>query len=586
MQPRQPDALKRLVVLLGSLGRTAEAAGILQPLLAHGPTAENFVTFGNLLFTAGQIQEAADAYREAVALDGNSARAHFGLANALHELGEAGSAEKHFAGAAELRPEKPLWRLRARMCMPVAFENAEEIEDHCGRLERVLADWEGEDRSPSPPPPLPEVEGSDSGPPRSRPARRKCLDDLMEAGAFPMLSFSYHGRDQRQLKERFAAIYEPYFRDEPPPAGSGLRGRKRIGFLVTRRHEGVFLRCMQGLIGRLDADRWEVVILASQAIADLLRGRLGRRCAAVLPFADSLPAAIRQVRATACDAIHYWEVGTDPMNYFLPFARPAPVQCTGWGSTITSGVSAVDHFISSDLIETAGSDTQYTERLWRSRTLFAYEPRLPGVCPASASHFGLPEGRRLYVCFQNPLKIHPDADGLFAGILAADSRAVIVLSGRQPAVVSQVKQRLARRLAAATERIVFLPPQPLDDYYRLLCLADVVLDTPHYGAGSSCYDLFSFNLPVVTWPGELIVGRITQACYRKMGVEDLIADSAEDYIGKAVRVATDGDYRRHVTEQIAARSHCLFNDVEAVREHERFFQEVLGVNCSQEALEV
>ena len=30
------------------------------------------------------------------------------------------------------------------------------------------------------------------------------------------------------------------------------------------------------------------------------------------------------------------------MNYFLPFARLAPVQCTGWGSTITSGVPAVD----------------------------------------------------------------------------------------------------------------------------------------------------------------------------------------------------------------------------------------------------
>ena len=64
--------------------------------------------------------------------------------------------------------------------------------------------------------------------------------------------------------------------------------------------------------------------------------------------------------------------------------------------------------------------------------------------------------------------------------------------------------------------------QTIEDYCRLLQLADVVLDPPHYGAGSSCYDLFSFNLPVVTLPGELIVGRITQACYRKMGVEDLI----------------------------------------------------------------
>ena len=133
--------------------------------------------------------------------------------------------------------------------------------------------------------------------------------------------------------------------------------------------------------------------------------------------------------------------------------------------------------------------------------------------------------------------------------------------------------------------IVFLPPQPFDDYCRLLQLADVILDPPHYGAGSSCYDLFSFNLPVVTLPGELIVGRITQACYRKMGVEDLVVHSAEEYVSKAVQVATDRDYRKYVTERIAEASDVLFNDLEAVREHERFFETcwqspLLGCNAN------
>ncbi len=121
--------------------------------------------------------------------------------------------------------------------------------------------------------------------------------------------------------------------------------------------------------------------------------------------------------------------------------------------------------------------------------------------------------------------------------------------------------------------MVFLPPQPFGDYCRLLQLAAVVLDPPHYGAGSTCYDLFSYNLPVVTLPGELIVGRVTQACYRKMGIEDLVVQSPEEYITKAVQVATDREYRKYVTERIAEKSDLLFNDLEAVREHERFFAE-------------
>ena len=124
-------------------------------------------------------------------------------------------------------------------------------------------------------------------------------------------------------------------------------------------------------------------------------------------------------------------------------------------------------------------------------------------------------------------------------------------------------------------RIVFLPPQPFDAYCQVLCLADVVLDPPHFGAGSTCYDMFSFNLPVVTLPGELIVGRVTQACYRKMGLDDLIVHSAEEYVSKAVQVATDCDYRRYIVDRIAERSDVLFNDLEAVREHERFFREAL-----------
>jgi predicted O-linked N-acetylglucosamine transferase (SPINDLY family) len=76
-------------------------------------------------------------------------------------------------------------------------------------------------------------------------------------------------------------------------------------------------------------------------------------------------------------------------------------------------------------------------------------------------------------------------------------------------------------------------------------------------------------------PGKLFVGRVTQAFYRKMGIEDLVVHSTKEYVSKAVQVATDREYRRYVTGRIAARSDVVFNDLEAVREHERFFEETL-----------
>jgi protein O-GlcNAc transferase len=297
-------------------------------------------------------------------------------------------------------------------------------------------------------------------------------------------------------------------------------------------------------------------------------------------IADSFSSAVRQVREAACDLLYYWEVGSDAMNYFLPFARLAPVQCTSHGSLTTTGVPAIDYFYSSSLIESENSGEHYSERLWRSRTLLMCQQRLRPVSPAWPAYFGLPDDRRLYGCLQNPLKLHPGFDDLLASILAADPLSTIVLLADDSGHAAvALRARFVRHTPASTERIVFVPRQKFADYYRLLQVCDVLLDPLHYGAGSSCYDVFSFNLPMVTLPTTLMPGRVALGFYRKMGFEELVASSPEDYVRKAVRVATDPDYRKHVMDSIAHRSDVVFNDVEAVREHERFFAEAFNQLC-------
>ena len=99
---------------------------------------------------------------------------------------------------------------------------------------------------------------------------------------------------------------------------------------------------------------------------------------------------------------------------------------------------------------------------------------------------------------------------------------------------------------------------------------------PHYTAGSSVYDMFSFDQPIITMEGELAVSRVTAAYYRKMGIGELIAPSAEAYVRLAVAVAGDRDYRMNLRERIHLAGGAIFDDLEAVREHERFFHEVLA----------
>ena len=402
IDPRHRDARKRLANLLHELGKSDEAVGVLQTACAAFPTAAAWVELGDLCMRIGHAEDAKEAYRKAVELEPNHAAAHFKLGQALDELRDMAAAERCFDRAAQLRSDKPWWRLARRFARRSCLEAMWRLSNTARGWREALSEFKSD--LPSPPAPLPVVEGRIApSPPALLPEVEgstkadgtgtlpATFSDILEAGAFPTFGLSYLGRKTRRLKEQFAAVYEPYFRDQPRGKGDspifadtkiGTVPRRRIGFLVTRRHEGIFARCMSGLLRYLNRDRFEIVVLAPRASVEPLKRHLWNDRLRYVPFADSFLAAALKVREAACDLLYYWEVGSDALNYFLPFARLAPVQCTSHGSLTTTGVPAIDYFFSSSLIESEDAVEHYSERLWQSRTLLMCQERLPPVSPA------------------------------------------------------------------------------------------------------------------------------------------------------------------------------------------------------------
>jgi predicted O-linked N-acetylglucosamine transferase (SPINDLY family) len=65
---------------------------------------------------------------------------------------------------------------------------------------------------------------------------------------------------------------------------------------------------------------------------------------------------------------------------------------------------------------------------------------------------------------------------------------------------------------------------------------------------------------MVTWPGNYLRGRYTQALYRLMGVDDVIADSAANFIARAVRFRTNASYTDAFSARVEATAHSIFED--------------------------
>jgi protein O-GlcNAc transferase len=580
LAPDYPDALANLGVVFHDLGRLDEALPPFEAALRLDPDHVN-AAFGlaNLLVDLGQPGRAVPLYRRArstapgradisdnlaaaltaagdaqggLAASRSAAEASpsdpatlAGLGRNLERLDRVEEAAEAYVAAARLLPGQGHWPVRIAALCPAVFPSTGAIDRYRIGLEAVLD--------------------------AHRAGLRLGPAELLTSGCVPSFQLPHHGRDDRPIMARFAALFRSAFPDRGPAAGDGP---PHVGFVVTRGREGGFARGMAGIVDGLEPGRFLVSVFAAPGGLPALRAAIRRPGTRFVPIPDRLPTAADRVAAARCDVLYHWQVGPDPLGYFLPFARPAPVQCTSWGTHVTSGIPAVAYYLSSGLIEPPGSEAHYTEELVRMATLPTFQRPVPRPDPpAGRAEFGLPEGRHLYACLQRLAKIHPDFDPILAGILRRDPAGlVLLLEDPAPHATGRLRRRLAATMPDVVDRVAFLARRPFSAYLRLLSLADVVLDPLHYGSGLTAYDILGLGLPLVTLPGDRHVGRYATGCYRRMGIAGPVAASPDQYVEVAVRLGIDRDYRADVAGRIAGAAAALFEDAGAVAEHGRFFE--------------
>src|SRR5208337_4116099 len=131
-------------------------------------------------------------------------------------------------------------------------------------------------------------------------------------------------------------------------------------------------------------------------------------------------------------------------------------------------------------------------------------------------------------------------------------------------------ERFLRSIPDVTERIIFLPRLPFNDFLSFMISADAVLDTPYFCGGTTSLEMFAVGCPIVAWPGPLMASRFTYGYYKKMGVMDLVCEDSEQYIQRAVRLANDADWKKQISEKILERNGILYSNPDSVRELEQF----------------
>jgi protein O-GlcNAc transferase len=297
------------------------------------------------------------------------------------------------------------------------------------------------------------------------------------------------------------------------------------------------------------------------------------------------PRLIEHWRETiAADAPHvllYPDINMDPAAAGLAALRLAPVQCMSWGHPETSGYPTIDYFLSSELMEPADADAQYTETLVRLPNLSVYyEPFDVAPAQMSRQEFGLRPDAIVYWCGQSLFKYLPQDDDIYPRIAQAvpNCQFAFIEHPNGKSATEVFRKRLERAFAAhglaAADRCVILPRLLPPQFTAAVGLCDIVLDSIGWSGFTSTLDGFHHDRPIVTLAGSLMRGRHTMAILTMMGITETIAETTEAYVAIAQRLATDATWRAAITERMRATKHLVYRDGACITALEEFLTRV------------
>ncbi|HXX86221.1 MAG TPA: tetratricopeptide repeat protein [Casimicrobiaceae bacterium] len=574
LKPDFPRAECNLAVNQRDQGRSDLAEATLRACIARRPpeTAYRpaFSALADLLRARSELDEAARLYLAAAKLAPDSSSGEMlDLGLVLTERGDPEQARKAFNHALRMNPRSLRAALAINLTLPMIYADT-------GHLARARAEY---------------VQGLEMLE-RELDGRIAGLGSAQVADAFIWSNFflAYQGENDRELQARYAALVaraldrtDPSWR-APLPTERVVGRRIRIGFISSLLRQGTVGQYFARWVTDLDRDRFEVGFYPLGNNLDAVTEAIRRRADRVRAFVggDAFPSTIVPViREEGLDVLVYPELGMDQVSFALAAMRLAPRQYAGWGHPVTTGHDTIDAFFSCDAMETADAQAHYTERLIRLPgigTRFA-RPALPPSADREA--FSLPRDATLLLCPQSLFKIHPDNDALLARVLAANRDAILVLfAGRHPAITDQFMRRLEKCFdghgVAIRERTRVLPQLDHEGYLAVNLACDAMLDTLRWSGGQTSVDALDCGLPVVTLPGAMMRGRQSAGMLRLIGVEELIAADADDYLRIASRLCGDTAWRTSLSKRIRERCGRLFDDAEPIAALEAFYRDAVA----------
>ncbi len=254
--------------------------------------------------------------------------------------------------------------------------------------------------------------------------------------------------------------------------------------------------------------------------------------------------------------------------------RAAPVQVSYLGLPGTSALPGVDWLIADRFTMPPELVPFCTEKPIILPGCYQVSDRKREEAPLpQRARYGLPDDAFVYCSFNNNHKFTPEMFGAWMRVLHAVPGSVLWLLADNATAQGNM-QREAENAGLSSGRLIFAPRVSPAEYMARFRLADLMLDTFPYNAGTTASDALWMGTPMITLAGRSYIARMAGSLLTAVGLPDLITDSLPAYEKLAITLgrepARTASYKRYLAEH--GRSSPLFDVPRIVRDIEAEFE--------------
>ncbi|HZW24572.1 MAG TPA: tetratricopeptide repeat protein [Gallionella sp.] len=507
LAPHDAEVQNNLGVFLRKRGRLDEALACIKASLEAKPKfAEGYLNLGVVLFDLGRFDEAVSGLKQALNLKPEYAEAYNAMGAALRELGAFSEAESACRRALEINPQ-----------YADAYCKLGLLQIEMGQVVEAISSYR----------------------------RALTLDPGIKVAANNFLfALNYH---PDMSAEDIYAEYRKYDEQHCLPLhvtwqehgnARDPERRLKVGYVSPDFRFHSMRHFLEPLLAHHDKRRVEVYAYAELANEDGVTARYRS-------YADhwvgtkgmSDEELAERIRADGIDILVEL-AGHTAQNRLGVFARkPAPVSLSWLGYGYTTGLSAIDYFLTDEASVPAGGDHLFSETPWRIATpAYAYRPA-EGMGEVGE----LPAMRCGHVTFgtlTRAIRVNHRTIRVWSEILKRVPNSRLMIDSRNFAG-RYMRDRLTEMFAAAgidRERLEIGCHSPPWDVLRGM---DIGLDCFPHNSGTTLFEHLYMGAPYVTLADRPSVGRLGSCILQGGGHPEWIAESEEEYIAKAVALASD-----------------------------------------------